>query len=166
MHSNKSAHSNVPGNQSTHSNFHSNPAAAANYLDIRTASNMAAVSMDTRYQHPLEATHAKQGSHDSAGSRSSGHGSLDLGQGHGSGENFAARTDTMSSEGFISGDERRHAAKDNTPHKGRNNQSKNNISKGTTISDLGMGPEEIEKKKLKALLQEKMNFQKAVGRKK
>ena len=63
--------------------------------------------------HPL---HIKDESRDSAGSRSSGHGSLD-GQGS---ENFAARTDTMSSEGFVSGDDRhgRHAAKENTHNKG------------------------------------------------
>ena len=35
-------------------------------------------------------------------------------------ENFAARTDTMSSEGFVSGDDRhgRHVAKENTHNKG------------------------------------------------
>ncbi len=32
------------------------------------------------------------------------------------------------------------------------------INKGTTINDLGLGPEEIEKKKLEALIQEKNKF--------
>ncbi len=34
-----------------------------------------------------------------------------------------------------------------------------NRYKGTTINDLGVGPEEIEKKKLEALLQEKIFFE-------
>ncbi len=76
---------------------------SANYLDIRAVT----ANMETRgYHHspgqPVHVQHVKDESRDSMGSRSSGHGSLD-GQGS---ENFAARTDTMSSEGFVSGDDR------------------------------------------------------------
>ena len=85
---------------------------SANYLDIRAVTaNMEARGYHNSPNHPsLHVAHIKDESCDSAGSRSSGHGSLD-GQGS---ENFAARTDTMSSEGFVSGDDRhgRHATKE------------------------------------------------------
>ena len=91
---------------------------SANYLDIRAVT----ANLETRGYHSspsqsLHVKHIKEESRDSAGSRSSGHGSLD-GQGS---ENFAARTDTMSSEGFVSGDDRhgRPATKDNIHNKGK-----------------------------------------------
>ncbi len=86
---------------------------SANYLDMRAVSSLEARSGYSPGQL-LHIQHVKDESRDSIGSRSSGHGSLD-GQ---CSENFAARTDTMSSEGFVSGDDRhaRHAAKEHAPY--------------------------------------------------
>ena len=96
---------------STHSRV--TPTHCTNYLDIRAVTaNMEARGYHNSPNHPLHIGHVKDESRDSTGSRSSGHGSLD-GQGS---ENFAARTDTMSSEGFVSGDDRhgRHGTKENS----------------------------------------------------
>ncbi len=72
-------------------------ASSANYQDLRVGP----VNLENRFNQ-MDSIHGKQASHDSTGSRSSGHGSM---EGHAS-EGQVSRGDTISSEGFVSGDDR------------------------------------------------------------